>query len=230
VGLGRRALARRGSVPSSPRVRDTRRTRGFEEGTRCSGTRLRSSARGLRVSNRFTAAARGLLLVALSRKSWSSARVSPPRPRPGDRRRRNRRLALQIKPRASGAGGRAPAEIASSRHCAHVSFVLQKSVGRTLAQRSARRQARGAKPLASASDPRERGPSESCGTHAKARGKRGERRGFGIVGAWRSSSRERQRDRRRLTSARHRKAPPPKGVRRQTELDAILTDGRHLGS
>jgi hypothetical protein len=188
VGLGRRAYVRRGSVLPPARVRDTRRTRGFEEGTRAFGTRLRSNARGLRVSIRFTAAARGLLLVALAREIGTCQSASPSPGRPAAVKEAS---CPANKSHVSGAGGRAPAEIDSSRHCAHASFVLQKSVGRCLAQRSARRHARGEKPLVRASDPREREPSESCGTHAKAGGKPGERRGSGVVGAGRSSSRER---------------------------------------
>jgi hypothetical protein len=33
-----------------------------------------------------------------------------------------------------------------------------------------------------------------------------------------------------LMSARHRKGPPPRGVRRKAESDTALTEGRHLGS
>jgi len=221
-----------GGVPSFRRRASA--TRGAREGSRRGRVAsARAFARTLEAcafrsaSRRRRGACSSLLC---SRKRRRSVRVSPPRPRPGDRRRLKTRLALQNKSHASGAGGRAPAGIGSSRHCAHASFVLQKSVGCCLAQRSAHRHARGAKPLARASDPREREPSEPCGPHAKAGGKHGERRGGRVVGAGRSSSRERPRDRRRLTSARHRKAPPPKGVRRQTELDAALTEGRHLGS
>jgi len=82
-GLGRRVSVRRGSVPSPACVRDTRCTRGFEEGTRRSGTRLRSDARGLRVSVRFTAAARGLLLVALLSREKEIGSRQPASPPPG---------------------------------------------------------------------------------------------------------------------------------------------------
>jgi hypothetical protein len=83
-------------VDARPRHEAHERVRG---GDARFGTRLRSSARGLRVSVRLTAAARGLLLVALTCKRERLTRGSSPRPRPGDRRRRKARLARQEIPR-----------------------------------------------------------------------------------------------------------------------------------
>lgn len=172
-----RAEGFRPSGVARPRQEAHERARGGDALLRHAPSLGASRPARLRSASRRRRGACSSLLC--TRKRRRSSRVSPPRPRPGDRRRRNRRLSLQMKPRASGAGGRAPAGIDSSRHCAHASFVLQKSVGRCRAQRSARRRARGAKPLARASDPRGRGPSAPRGLHARAWGRRGARRGGG---------------------------------------------------
>jgi len=152
-----------------------RRTRGFEEGTRAPA---RAFARALEACVFRSASRRRRGACSSLLSQGRSPHVRPPRHRPGDRRRRKARHALQRIPRRQrrGTGERTRAGFDSSRTCAHASFVLQKSVSRRLAQRSAHRRVRGAKPLVRVSDPRERGPSESQGARAKARGACGERR------------------------------------------------------
>jgi len=143
---GRRAYVRGGSVPSSARGCDTRRTRGFEEGTRAPA---RAFARALEACVLWSASRRrrGACSSLLSRER--SPHVCSPRLRWETGGGEPRGMLYNEIPRATtrGRGERTRARFDSSRDCAHASFVLQKSVGRRLTQRSAHPRVRGAKPL-----------------------------------------------------------------------------------
>jgi len=185
------ACSREG-VPSFRRCAfcDTGRTRGFEEGTRASA---RAFARALEACVFRSASRRrrgACLLVALAREIASRTPASPSPGRPAKAKSAARSTTKPTLSRR-GTGERTRAGFDSSRTCAHASFVLQKSVGRCLAQRSAHRRVRGARPLACVPDPREREPSESRRARVKTRGARGERRAAERSERGASSSRER---------------------------------------